>query len=102
MTGKWRGNDGVTYYVRQIGDEVWWIGIDQVEGGGSVTNVFKGDRDNTKIIGEWQDLPRGNVYGGGPLSLDVDPSGKKMMKTSSDSFGATEWTKRYLCMSKSN
>lgn len=27
LTGAWGGNDGSTYYIRQIGNTIWWIGM---------------------------------------------------------------------------
>jgi hypothetical protein len=41
MNGVWRANDGGTYYVRQVGNDVWWVGM-SADGGKTWTNVFKG------------------------------------------------------------
>ncbi len=27
LTGTWKANDGGTYYIRNIGNDVWWLGI---------------------------------------------------------------------------
>jgi hypothetical protein len=35
VTGVWLGNDGGTYYLRQIGDVVWWVGLS----GGNIIGV---------------------------------------------------------------
>jgi hypothetical protein len=26
LTGIWQNNDGGTYYIRQLGDVIWWFG----------------------------------------------------------------------------
>jgi hypothetical protein len=26
LTGTWKANDGGTYYIRNIGKDVWWLG----------------------------------------------------------------------------
>src|SRR5215475_5831492 len=38
LTGKWRGNDGVIYFLRQDGLDIWWAGLK----GSSITSIFKG------------------------------------------------------------
>jgi hypothetical protein len=41
LTGAWAANDGGTYYVRQIGNTVWWLGLSADEGQ-TFANVFQG------------------------------------------------------------
>ena len=41
MTGTWKANDGGTYYVREAGTTVWWLGEGK---NGGFTNVFRGTR----------------------------------------------------------
>lgn len=38
LTGTWRCNDGGTYFVRQVGREIWWLGR-SADSGASFTNV---------------------------------------------------------------
>ncbi len=34
MSGVWKGNDRATYYVSQVGNDVWWVGM-SVDNGAS-------------------------------------------------------------------
>ena len=81
LTGAWRGDDGGVYYIRQVGDCVWWFGTDVADidpgktGQGGFSNVAAGRVDGTEIELEWADLPLGNILGGGGLTIaiiDVD------------------------------
>ena len=69
------------YYIRQVGDCVWWFGTDVADidpgktGQGGFSNVAAGRVDGTEIELEWADLPLGNILGGGGLTIaiiDVD------------------------------
>jgi hypothetical protein len=55
MTGQWKSNDGGIYYVRQFGNEIWWVGLSP-DGGHQYTNVFKGVLNSDRTIdGSWVD-----------------------------------------------
>ena len=70
MNGVWRANDGGTYYVRQLGNEVWWLGMSP-DDGRTWTNVFHGTRNGNTVTGTWADVPKGRVAGGGMMTLTV-------------------------------
>jgi hypothetical protein len=78
MTGAWRGNDGGVYYVRQVGDCVWWFGteVDEVEPGKTsqpgFANVASGRIVGTQIDLEWADIPLGNILNAGGLTFVYD------------------------------
>jgi hypothetical protein len=42
LTGTWKANDGGTYYIRNIGNDVWWLGISSNDDGKAFSNVLKG------------------------------------------------------------
>lgn len=42
LTGTWKANDGGTYYMRNIGNDVWWRGISSNDDGKTFSNVLKG------------------------------------------------------------
>lgn len=42
MNGTWRGNDGGIYYVRQVGSNVWWLGVSAKDDGKTFSNVSGG------------------------------------------------------------
>lgn len=70
FNGVWRSDDGGTYYVRQIGNDIWWVGM-SADDGRTWTNVFKGVRIGDTVIGQWADVPRGGISSGGVLNLSV-------------------------------
>src|SRR5438045_4748532 len=68
LTGIWKCSDGGTYYIRQVGNEVWWYGK-----GGNFGNVFHGqfnvwkDEPITGFQGHWADVPTGSTNGSGAI-----------------------------------
>jgi hypothetical protein len=42
LTGIWKANDGGTYYIRNIDNDVWWLGISSNDDGKTFSNVLKG------------------------------------------------------------
>jgi hypothetical protein len=94
----WRGNDGATYYMRQAGNEIWWVGLSS-DDGQSFTNVFRGTwaADGTYIRGKWADVPRGRSLGSGELTLVVEtlrgqPVRMFKRRESGTHFSGSEWT----------
>lgn len=67
LTGKWLGDDGATYYLREMGDDLYWY----AEGAGSPprTSVFVGKIQDDRIMGVWIDVPKGKTNGSGQLFL---------------------------------
>ena len=74
LTGVWEGSEGGLYYIRHVGDCVWWFGteIEDIEPGltgqSGFANVASGRVTGTQIDVEWVDLPIGNILGGGGLT----------------------------------
>ena len=87
LTGAWSGDDGGVYYIRQVGDCVWWFGtavadIDPGKTGQSgFSNVAAGRVDGTEMGLEWADLPLGNILGGGGLTVTIDEGGDTLRVT---------------------
>jgi len=75
LTGAWAGSEGGVYYIRHVGDCVWWFGteLEDIEPGltGQLgfANVASGRVTGTHIEVEWADLPMGNILGGGGLTF---------------------------------
>jgi hypothetical protein len=102
LTGIWGADDGATYYVRQIGETVWWAGL-SADGGRSFTNVFYGKIRTTfsslEISGSWADVPRGRSAQSGSLALEsslIGPpsgdTGSRLVKRSqTGGFGGSLW-----------
>lgn len=71
LNGVWSCNDGTTnsYYVRQIGNEVWWLGK-----GTSVPYVnvaFGKYTSSTTIKMRWADVPSSSNSNNGTLTLKI-------------------------------
>lgn len=95
LNGVWQANDGGTYYVRQIGNDVWWVGMSG-DNGRTWTNVFKGVRHGNAVTGQWADVPRGNIQSGGNLSLSLRTGSSGAIfeftrSTVSGGFGGSRW-----------
>src|SRR5581483_4034022 len=79
LSGTWLGDDGGLYYVRQIGNELWWAGFstDPLECaadlhiGLAFTNVFHATISGSTASGDWVDVPRGQSLQNGTLTLTV-------------------------------
>ena len=78
LTDAWSGTDGGVYYIRQVGDCVWWFGTGLreirpgVTGQGSFTNVASGRINGSEIELQWADVPMGNAQNGGGITLTYD------------------------------
>lgn len=78
LTGAWSANTGGVYYIRQVGDCLWWFGteIEAIEPGQTeqpgFANVATGRVDGAHIEVEYADLPLGDVLGGGGLTFVYD------------------------------
>jgi hypothetical protein len=78
LTGAWTGNDSGVYYIRQVGDCVWWFGTEvrDIELGPTrqrgFANVASGRIVGTQVDLEWVDLPLGDTVNGGGLTFMYD------------------------------
>jgi hypothetical protein len=78
LTGAWAGNDSGVYYIRQVGDCVWWFGTEvrDIELGPTsqlgFANVASGRIIGSQIDLEWVDVPLGNTVNGGGLTFIYD------------------------------
>jgi hypothetical protein len=103
LTGAWQGNEGGIYYIRHVGDCVWWFGteIDAIEPGVTgqpgFANVASGRLNGALLEVEWADIPLGNVLGGGGLTFVYDAAKDRLLLTEQRGdwipFGATEFTR---------
>ncbi len=87
LTGAWRGSEGGIYYIRQVGDCVWWFGTDvmAIEPGltdqNGFANVASGRVRGTQVDIEWADLPLGDTMGGGGLTFVYDEESDQLVMT---------------------
>ena len=104
LTGAWAGDDDGIYYVRQLGNVIWWNGMSQrndppAELGRFWNNVGRGEiKDDLTIVSDWADVPRGMVDGSGTVTFKIgaDASGNiqitKVSETGSGR-GDRKWTR---------
>lgn len=93
LNGRWRADDGGTYYVRQIGRDVWWLG-ESADNGASWSNIFFGkwDAATGTITGTWMDIPKGSARSSGELVLQVVGNGRLFRAArQSGGFGGRIW-----------
>jgi|GEM_PF-5716979 len=91
LTGVWGCNDGGTYYLRQLGNNVWWYGE---ASNGQWSNIFHGAMDGDLVDGFWLDVPKGRDRSNGALRLHLDSRDEfhREQKTGDD-FGGSHWTR---------
>ena len=92
LTGQWRANDNGFYYIRQVGNEIWWYG-ESSNGGSSWSNVFHGYINGNKIEGSWVDVPKGGIRQNGEIVLEVVSSRRLRAVSRTGGFGGNEWTR---------
>jgi hypothetical protein len=92
LTGRWRCNDGGTYFIRQAGSELWWYG-QSGDGGATWSNVYHGRMQGNKIIGQWADVPHGKLQNAGEMSLEVLGSRRLKAIRRTGGFGGSEWSR---------
>lgn len=90
LTGKWRCNDGGVYFIRQVGNELWWYGESQDAGRGW-SNVFHGQIRGNQVTGKWADVPRGPARNSGDISLQLIGNKKLRAIHKTGGFGGSEW-----------
>jgi hypothetical protein len=89
LTGIWRCNDGGTYYLRQLGNHLWWYGE---ASNGQWSNIFHGALDGDWLEGFWLDVPKGRDRDNGALRLHIDSRDEfHREQKSGDDFGGSRW-----------
>ena len=102
LSGAWESNQGSVYYIRQVGDCVWWFGTELKDivpgttGQPGFANVAAGRLEGARLTMEYADLPLGDVLSGGGLSW-VYVDGRQLLLTeqrgNSSPFGDTALTR---------
>ena len=95
LTGLWSA-DGTIYYVRHVGDKVWFSAMSDFaqrrgEIGREVTSVGLGTLDGTSLTVEIAEVPRGEVWNSGTISvaLGADADGNLEARSLNPEDGST-------------
>jgi hypothetical protein len=98
LSGDYKTPADGRYYIRQIGNTVWWVGKSS-DNGLTFTNVFKGIIQGTTIVGDWADVGLGSTHSGGTLTVQITGSNFAKISLSKISqtggFGDSSWEKFY-------
>lgn len=93
LTGVWKGNDGGTYYIRQIGTQIYWYGEQSPENPGWA-HVAVGKISDNRIHLDFCTVPKGEHINNGTLSVLI-VSNNELVKESSNgvngNFGCKRW-----------
>lgn len=92
LTGVWGCNDGGTYYIRQVGNEVWWYGQSS-NNGSTWANVFNGQIRGSQIVGRWADVPKGRIVNAGTMTLEILDNNQLRSVHKTGGFGGSVWTR---------
>jgi len=92
LTGVWNCDDGGKYYIRQIGNEVFWYG-EKAPTGPQWSNIAFGVKVGDTIILKWVDVPKGAIMGKGELHLRVISPNKIQAVMKTGGFGGSNWSK---------
>src|SRR5437868_13834675 len=91
LNGYYLSDDGGAYFIRQIGDHVYWFGEDP---NGAYANVLIGTISGNKITARYWDVPKGKTQGMGEITLTIQESGATLVKVSSSSPFGTKTLKK--------
>jgi len=92
LTGIWSCDDGGTYYIRQIGNAVWWDGEDTAADP-RWANVAYGTISGNTVTLEYADVPEGTATGYGTLVLDIISNDELRAKEKPESYGGSHWVR---------
>ena len=93
LSGAWRCNDNGNYYIKQVGNDVWWLGR-----GADFANVYRGKMtvrgalgSSVFVIGEWADVPAPGTLtrANGQLDLKVISATQFTIVGQTGGFGGT-------------
>ena len=93
LTGKWSCDDGGTYYLRQIGNSLYWYG-ERDKTKPAWSNVLTGRIKGGEIRGNWADVPKGRTMSRGNLHLAIKQGGNILVAIKkTGGFGGSRWTR---------
>ncbi len=70
LSGQYLSNKLDKYYLKQVGNSLWWIGFDK--NNSTLENVFKGVVVGNNVVGQWIDSPLKNIIQNGTLTMKIN------------------------------
>lgn len=92
LTGVWSCDDGGLYYIRQLGDTLWWYGEHSLSNP-AFSNVATGTINGNTISLNWADVPKGQTTSSGILVLNIESSDRLTALQKTGGFGGSTWTR---------
>ena len=92
LTGTWSLDVGGNFYIRQIGNDIWWYGESSATNP-SWSNVAHGVLSDEYIFLDWADVPKGGNAKSGTLSLEVVNLNELSAIEETGGFSGSEWTR---------
>ncbi len=91
LTGKWSCDDGGAYYLRQIGNTLYWYG-ERAQVNPQWSNVFVGTIQGNQVNGRWADVPKGQIMQNGQMRVRISPNGNSFEAIhKTGGFGGSRW-----------
>jgi murein L,D-transpeptidase YcbB/YkuD len=92
LSGIWSSDNGGVFYIRQTGNNLWWLGENNPSNP-DWADVAKGGIDEDVISLEWADVPKGTNNLQGTLVLRIESNDVLQMINSTGGFGGSKWTR---------
>ena len=110
LTGVWKCDDGGTYYLRQIGDTLWWYGESapvMPDNGARWSNIVVGSIYGNTIDLQWRGVPKGDALPNGKQSvgilfLNIVSNDELRATKKTSGFGGSHWTRSGTASSNSS
>jgi hypothetical protein len=93
LSGEWTCDDGGRYYLRQVGNTLYWYG-ERSATNPSWSNVYHGRVQGDRVRGSWADVPKGGANSRGELQLQIRENDNVLVAThKTGGFGGSRWVR---------
>ncbi|MCX6673115.1 MAG: hypothetical protein NTY37_04980 [Methanothrix sp.] len=90
LTGVWNCDDDGIYYIRQLGNSIWWYG-EKDPNTPEWSNVMYGTIDGDIINGNWADVPKGRVMQNGVMVVKIESNNRLRVIQKTGGFAGSVW-----------
>jgi len=92
LNGTWSAGNFGTFFIRQIGAEIWWLGEDDPIQP-TWCQIGHGKMEGKLIIIDWIDLPKGLANLQGTVVFEVTYPDRMVRKSETGGFSVKEMTR---------